>query len=86
MLRFPLQKNLLFIIENNIYVGKIIFAGKDTITVKDLKLRQYSKDGEYVDILISNKIIIDRHKINSFSLLETPIINIIDNRKKYIRS
>lgn len=93
MIKFPLKQEILLMLEKNIFlVGTIIFAGQDSLTVIDVKQR-FHTDDENSDSFISERMIIDRHKVSGFSLIkersrfskvfkEKHLVNIIEFKKR----
>jgi len=83
-LKFPLHKPLLlFMLNGKILCCRIIYAGKDFITVKDIQERIIA-DGKiiYVDLLLQNEVIFKRNRIDGYSILEE--VKFKDNREEPI--
>lgn len=72
-LKFPLHKPLLLFMHNGkIYCCKIIYAGKDFVTVVQLQERIITKEGKilYIDLMIVQDTVFKRNRIDGYSLLE----------------
>ena len=69
MLRFPLKREILLLTEQNSFIGTVIFAGHDSLTVVGLRKIVYNNSG-YQEIEIAERFIFDREKILGYSKLE----------------
>ena len=72
MIRFPLNQELLLITNNYIFIGTIKYAGKDTLSIVNVKQRIFDEFGSipHRDIEIAEKVIFDRNKVEGYSKLE----------------
>jgi len=87
MLRFPLKQEILLVVDGEVFIGKIIFAAKDTLIVADLKKRYYDicdASIQYRDVEIANKFVFDRQKVIGYSYLdeEKNLDDIFNQNKK----
>jgi len=87
MLRFPLKQEILLIVDGEVFIGKIIFAAKDTLIVADLKKRFFDTCNaciQYKDIEIATKFVFDRQKVIGYSYLdeEKNLDDIFNQNKK----
>jgi hypothetical protein len=72
-LKFPLHKPiLLFMLNGKVLCCKIIYAGKDFVTVTDVQERKITDEGKilYSDLYLQNDIVFKRNRIDGYSLLE----------------
>ncbi len=72
MIRFPLNQELLLITGNHIFIGIIKYAGKDTLSVYNVRPRIFDEFGSvpFQDIEIAEKVIFDRNKFEGYSKME----------------
>lgn len=71
-LKFPLHKPLLlFMLNGKILCCKIIYAGRDFVTVTDVQERKVTDDGKilYVDLFLQNNVVFKRNRVDGYSLL-----------------
>lgn len=72
-LKFPLHKPLLlFMLNGKILCCKIIYAGRDFITVTDVQERKITDEGKilYIDLCLQNDVLFKRNRVDGYSLLE----------------
>jgi hypothetical protein len=70
-LKFPLHKPiLLFMLNGKVLCCKIIYAGKDFVTVTDVQERKITGKILYSDLYLQNDIVFKRNRIDGYSLLE----------------
>ena len=72
-LKYPLNKPLLLFMHNSkIYYCRVIYAGKDFLSLVDLQERIVRKDGRvvYIDLKIETKITWKKNRVDGYSPLE----------------
>lgn len=69
MIRFPLKQEILLLTENGVFIGTVIYAGHESLTVSGLRKRIYNEQGSS-EIEIAEKMQLDREKILGYSKLE----------------
>lgn len=67
MLKFPLKVPLLLMTDSGILVTEIQYAGRDTLKVTDVKLRQFEDENFFEDVFISDSLTLDRTKVFGYS-------------------
>ena len=70
MLRLPLKVEIFLMTKGADLICTVLFAGKDTFQLRNVKKRVYFEDNKYSDILITRKLIIDRESVIGYSTLE----------------
>jgi hypothetical protein len=82
-LKFPLHKPiLLFMLNGKILCCKIIYAGRDFVTVTDVQERKITDSGKimYVDLYLQNDVVFKRNRVDGYSLLENDEIGRTRNK------
>ena len=74
-LKLPLKKDILIFLSGEILLCQIIFAGKDTLKLKNVKKRILQNE-TFFDYVIANEIILDRSKVLGYSYDVTPPNNL----------
>ena len=69
MVRFPLKQEILLLTEKSIFIGTVIYAGHESLTVTGLRKREYNECG-FSEIEIAEKVQLSRDKILGYSKLE----------------
>ena len=69
MVRFPLKSEILLLTDTGIiFLGTVIYAGHDSLTVSGLRKRIYNDQGSS-EVDIAEKVVLDRNKIIGYSKL-----------------
>ena len=72
MVRYPLKREILLLTDTHHYICTVIYAGKDAITAKHVRMRLYTPGEliEHKDIEIAEEIIFDRRKLVGYANID----------------